>query len=97
MAELRIPTVQHLARNWRDDPVMIARELVRVVLNPPQFSYDPLYAAVRDMLVLGVPYENVVKGIKKIKREKVRENLLSVLPLISGSFFRRFPGLLPSD
>lgn len=86
MAELRIPSVQHLARNWRSDPTTIARALVRLVLNPPRFNYNPLYAAVRDMLVLGVPYNDVVKGIKKIKREKVRENLLSVLPLIRDHF-----------
>lgn len=86
MAELRIPSVQHLARNWRSDPATIARALVRLVLNPPRFNYNPLYAAVRDMLVLGVPYDDVVKGIKKIKREKVRENLLSVLPLIRDHF-----------
>lgn len=86
MAELRIPSVQHLARNWRSDPNIIARALVRLVLNPPRFNYNPLYGAARDMLVLGVPYNDVVKGIQKIKREKVRQNLLSVLPLIRDHF-----------
>lgn len=91
MAELRIPTVQHLARNWRDDPRRIARALVQLALNPPRFNYNPLYGAVRDMLVLGVPYEEVEKGIKRIKRETVRENLLGVLPLIRD----HFAGILP--
>lgn len=86
MAELRIPSVQHLARNWRSDPITIARTLVGLALNPPRFNYNPLYSAVRDLLVLGVPYNQVVEGIRRIKREKVRENLLGVLPLIRDHF-----------
>ena len=54
MAELRVPSVQHLARNWRDDPAAIARALVQLALNPPSFNYNPLYSAVRDLLVLGI-------------------------------------------
>lgn len=87
MAELRVPSVQHLARNWRDEPAAIARLLVRLALNPPRFSYSPLYLAVRDLLLLRVPYEQVEEGIRrKIKRESVRSNLLSVLPLIRDHF-----------
>jgi hypothetical protein len=86
MADLRVPTVQHLARNWRNDPTLIARVLVRLALNPPRFNYNPLYSAVRDLLVLSVPYDQVVEGIRRIKREKVRNNLLSVLPLIRDHF-----------
>lgn len=87
MAELRVPSVQHLARNWRDQPAAIARLLVRLALNPPHFNYNPLYLAVRDMLVLGVAYEQVAEGIcRKIKRQSVRDNLLSVLPLIREHF-----------
>ena len=87
MAELRVPSVQHLARNWRDEPAAIARLLVRLALNPPRFNYNPLYLAVRDLLVLRVPYEQVAEGIRrKVKNEKVRNNLLSVLPLIRDHF-----------
>ncbi|TIQ28750.1 MAG: hypothetical protein E5X48_31065 [Mesorhizobium sp.] len=86
MPELRVPSLQHLARNWRDDPEIIARILVRLVLDPPRFSYNPLYSAVRDLLVLGVPYDQVVEGIRRVKRESVRNNLLGVLPLIRDHF-----------
>lgn len=86
MAKLRVPSVQHLARNWRREPVAIARLLLRLALSPPRFSYNPLYLAVRDLLVLGVPYEQVVEGIRRIKRESVRSNLLGVLPLIRDHF-----------
>jgi hypothetical protein len=86
MAELRIPSVQHLARNWRNDPALIARVLVRLALKPPRFNYNPLYGAVRDLLVLGVPYDQVVEGIRRTRRTSVRNNLLSVLPLIRDHF-----------
>jgi hypothetical protein len=86
MAELRVPSVQHLARNWQDDPSSIARALIRLVISPPRFSYNPLYGAVRDLLVLRIPYDQVAKGFSKISRESVRNNLLGVLPLIRDHF-----------
>lgn len=87
MSELKVPSLQHLARNWRDDPVRIKKLLVRLATNPPTFNYNPLFSAVRDLLVLNVPYEQVVEGIRRgIKRPTVRQNLLSVLPLIRDHF-----------
>ena len=87
MPNLRVPSIQHLARNWRADSAHIARILVRLVLSPPLFNYNPLYSAVRDLLVLKVEYDQVVEGIRrKVKRASVRENLLSVLPLIRDHF-----------
>jgi len=86
MINLRVPSVQHLARNWSDDSFVIAKDLVRLVLNPPTFSYAPLHGAIRDLLVLGVPYEQVEAGLRRIKRAYVRENMLEVLPLIRDHF-----------
>lgn len=91
MTELRVPTLQHLARNWRSDPVFIARELVRLAKNPPRFNYNPLHFAVRDLLVLHVPYEQVFAGIQRIKRDWVRQNLTEVLPLINEYFLDIHP------
>jgi hypothetical protein len=87
MAELRVPSLQHLARNWRDDPLRIQKVLVRLAQNPPRFNYNPLFSAVRDMLVLRVPYEQIEEGIRRgVKRAAVRDNLLQVLPLIRDHF-----------
>ena len=86
MAELRVPSLQHLARNWRSDSVSIANALVQLAENPPRFNYNPLYSAVRDLLVLGVDYNQVIDGIRRIRRESVRENLISVMPLIRDHF-----------
>ncbi len=83
---LRVPTLQHLSRNWHESPDFIARALVRLADNPPRFSYNPLFGAIRDLLILNVPYDQVVNGIRRLPREKVRNNLLSVLPLIRDHF-----------
>jgi hypothetical protein len=87
MPELKVPSLQHLARNWRDDPTWVKKLLVKLATNPPIFNYNPLFAALTDLFVLHVPYSQVVEGIRrKIKREDVRDNLLGVLPLIRDHF-----------
>lgn len=87
MAKLKVPSVQHLARNWRPTPVGVKKKLVTLAKHPPQFSYESLFGAVRDMLVLGVPYEQVEEGIRRAeKRAWVRENLLEVLPLLRSHY-----------
>nr|WP_249810531.1 hypothetical protein [Bradyrhizobium sp. 157] len=76
-----------MARNWRNTPERTCRKLVSLVENPPIFNYNPLFAAVRDMLVFNQPYDEIVEGIRRgIKRANVRENLLGVLPLIRDHF-----------
>ncbi|MES2196357.1 MAG: hypothetical protein V4517_18205 [Pseudomonadota bacterium] len=87
MSKLKVPSVQHLARNWRSTPERTCRKLVSLVENPPIFNYNALFAAVRDMLVFNQPYDEIVEGIRRgIKRADVRENLLGVLPLIRDHF-----------
>jgi len=87
MSRLNVPSLQHLARNWREDPLWIMRLLVRLAENPPRLNYNPLFSAVRDMLVLGVPYEQIVKGVYwGVQRPDVRDNFLGVLPLIRDYF-----------
>lgn len=87
MADLKVSSLQHLCRNWHHDPLVIKRRLLALAERPPTFSYDPLFGAVRDLLVFGVPYEQIVEGIRRgVKRPEVRENFLGVLPLIQSYF-----------
>lgn len=87
MADLKVPSLQHLARNWREEAERTARILVRLALNPPRFNYDPLFAAVIDIFIWKVPYATVEDAIKtRVKRASVRDNLLEVLPLIRDHF-----------
>lgn len=87
MAKLKVPSLQHLARNWRDNPERTAKVLVRLALNPPTFNYNPLFGAVRDMLLFKQPYDQIVEGISRgVKRPGVRANILGVLPLVREHF-----------
>lgn len=84
MARLKVPSAQHLARNWQDTPAKVQKGLVHLVRNPPTFSYQALFGFVRDMLLLGVPREQIEIAIRtKVKRESVRGYYLELLPLIA--------------
>ena len=87
MPNLKVPSLQHLARNWRSDAFQVKRQLVQLARNSPTFTYDPLFSAVQDMLVFGQPYEQIVEGMHRgIKRPDVLENYLGILPLIRENF-----------
>jgi len=87
MSKLKVPSLQHLARIWQSDPQKIKRLLVGLAKHGPTFSYEPLYLSVRDLLVLGMPYEQIEDGIRRgVKREDVKQNFLGVLPLIRDHF-----------
>lgn len=87
MAKLKIPSLQHLARNWRSDSGMISRDLVRLVKSPPMFNYNCVYSAAFDLLHFKQPLDEVLKGIReKEKREGVRNNFLEIVPLIQSHF-----------
>ena len=97
MAELKVPSLQHLARNWHDSAARIQKGLVRLAQNPPTFNYNPLFSAARDLLLLQVPYDQVEEGIRRgVRRPTVRENLLQVLPLIRDHFAGMAPNFVQS-
>ncbi|MES9973644.1 hypothetical protein [Candidatus Thiodiazotropha sp. LNASS1] len=87
MAKLRVPSIQHLARNWYDSPKKIEDEFVKLVMNPPSFNYNALNDVARDSLLFKVPEEQIAKGIReKEKRKRVQKILLEVVPLLHGYF-----------
>jgi hypothetical protein len=87
MAKLKVPSLQHLARNWKADSGMISRDLVRLVRNPPIFNYRPVFSAAQDLLQFGQPVAEVLEGIRRAeKRENVRSNFLELVPLIANHF-----------
>lgn len=97
MARLKVPSLQHLARNWHDDPSRVRRVLVHLAQNSPTFNYNPLFGAVQDMLVFAQPYDEIVKGIRRgVRRDDVRENFLGVLPLIRDHFDGVAPAFVQS-
>lgn len=87
MEKLKVPSLQHLSRNWCETPEKVSRKLVALAEHPPTFSYSILYDLVRDLVVLHQPLTDVMEGVRrKISRPDVRENFLEILPLISRYF-----------
>lgn len=97
MAKLKVPSVQHLARNWQATPERTCKKLVTLANSPPTFNYNSLFLAARDMLVFNQPYEEIVEGVRRaVKRADVRQNLLGVLPLIRDHFASVSPDFVQS-
>jgi hypothetical protein len=87
MPKLSTPSIQHLARQIQPTAEQIERNLIRLALNPPAFNYNPLYGLTHDALAYKQPLEQLEKGIvERVKIGKVRENFLSLAPLIHGYF-----------
>jgi len=87
MAKLKVPSLQHMARNWGETPEFVQKQLVNLALNPPIFNYRALFGAARDLLLFKQPLSEVEAGIRKgTANTKVRENFLEVLPLLHGHF-----------
>lgn len=86
MAKLKVPSLQHLSRNWRETPEQTADVLVRLARKPPNFSYAQLDGLVTDLLILKQPLEDVLSAGRRIKQDSVRENALELLPLIDRYF-----------
>jgi hypothetical protein len=97
MARLSVPSLQHLARNWHDNPTRVKRVLIQLTKNSPTFNYKPLFGAVQDMLIFGQPYDEILEGIRRgVRREDVRDNFLGVLPLIRDHFVGVSPAFVQS-
>lgn len=87
MKMVKVPSLQHLSRNWHPDPIRVKDELLKLVYSAPTFSYAVLYDLVRDLVVLKVPYDQVEAAVRsRVKRDNVRENYLALLPMISDYF-----------
>lgn len=87
MIKLKVPSVQHLARNWYNSPKKIEDEFVKMAMNPPFFNYNALNDIARDILLFDVPEDQIIKGIQaKEKREKVQKTLLEIVPLLHEYF-----------
>ena len=87
MAQLKVPSLQHLARLWAPDPFRIKNSLLQLANSSPPFSYAPLYDAARDMLVFGQLYDQIVYGFRQgIKWQFVLNKYLSILPRLRDHF-----------
>ncbi|WP_454828832.1 hypothetical protein [Pseudoxanthomonas wuyuanensis] len=92
--QLKVPSLQHMARIWRPDAEAIRKVLVRLATHGPSFSYAPLFKIVHEMLVFKTPYEVSVEAVRRTKRDDVRENFLGIMPLINEYFSRVRPSFV---
>lgn len=77
------PSLQHMVRTWRDSPERTRNVLINTARSRPIFSYAPLHVAIRELLVLGVPYHQVVEFVRRAeKRADYAKILLEILPMI---------------
>jgi hypothetical protein len=82
---IRVPTLQHMARIWSPDPDRISRQLLENAYKPPPFSCDCLNVAARDIVMLGLAYEQVVEFVRRSEPRKPFQGfLLEAVPLLYG-------------
>ena len=87
MANLSIPTLQHLARTWRKTPDKVEKVLLHLAENPPTFNYNPIYPATEEMLVFGTSLAQIAEGIRRgTSRDGLAKNYLELLTLIHRHF-----------
>ena len=89
--QLKVPSLQHMARIWRPDAEAIKKVLVKLATHGPSFSYAPLFKIVHEMLVFKTPYEVSLEAVQRFPREDVRNNFLSIMPLINEYFSKVHP------
>lgn len=87
MRTLRIPSVQHLARNWHASPERVCKKLVRLYENPPAISYAALAGAIHDRFVYRQPLDEILNGLKRSKAgaEHIKD-LTQIMALIDDHF-----------
>lgn len=75
---------QFLARNWRENPAACKNEILKVARHKPNFSYKLLEDLLFDWFALGVPKEDIQRGIRdKVKREQVRRLYLEIVDAVT--------------
>ena len=86
MKQLHFPAAEHAAAKWYEEPGRISKALVVLYYGSPPFNYRPMYSAIRDLLILNVPYDQIVEGIRKTKLPVAKKSFLEILPLVKSHF-----------
>lgn len=87
MKKIKLPSIQHVARQWAPTPEKVAKNLENLALSAPPFSYEPMYQFVRGMLVMGDPVEQVCKVVEESRlHPTARRNFVELLPMVAQYF-----------
>jgi hypothetical protein len=80
MSKLKIPSLQHMARNWYESPKEIENALIDVVRSTPPFNYNMLNTLTFEHLNLRTPKTLLQDSVRlKEKRVNVQRNFIEVL------------------
>ncbi len=91
MKEIKLPSLQHVARQWAPTPELVAKNLVALALSAPPFSYERLYSLARGVAT-GDSLEQVLAAVETAKlHPSARANYAEILPLVAEYFDERRP------
>ncbi len=91
MKKIKLPSLQHVARQWAPTAEQVAKNLELLALSAPPFSYERLYSLVRG-IVTGDSLNQVVRAVETAKlHPNARSNYLEILPLIDQYFAAEKP------
>ena len=62
---IRVPSLQHMARNCRADPDLVARQLIQNVEHPPPFSCECLNVVARELVMLNTPIHQLQEYVRR--------------------------------
>lgn len=87
MSKPRVPSLQHFARNWHQDPQRVRKDLFDIGRNGPPFSYLPLNKLVQQQLVFGDDYDQLVECIRRLEqREQYQNDFIDAFGLLHEHF-----------
>jgi hypothetical protein len=87
MAKLKVPSVIHLARNWRSDEVGVKDALITLANGSPPFSYSQLLGMLRSMISVKSSLAEMDLLINRgVRHELARKSYLEIVPLLSSHF-----------
>ena len=87
MKQLKVPSIQHLARMSADDPEMVRKGLVRLFDNPPRSSYRLIEQLMPDLLLFDQPLEDLERAVRmKERRPYFQDDFIEILHLCAEHF-----------
>ncbi|GAB5450257.1 MAG: hypothetical protein Hals2KO_05850 [Halioglobus sp.] len=87
MKQIRVPTLQHLARNWNEDPLVISQNLLELIENPPPYSYSAMQSILLDLVFSRTDIDTAEKAMRRTEgRETFRDGCIQILKIASEYF-----------
>lgn len=99
MAKIKVPSLQHLARNWHGDPTVVAKRLLAVANSPPPVSYEFMRRSILHVLRFGTSEEQLRESLLRSRMSEISiASNLELLPLLcQWARSEDFKSALPVD